>query len=262
MDEPEKSLMLTSELDILSNWDATATRANGLELCQRSSTLVTAAERSEDQTFLVFAWACYSFYETKITGTGGKKKWQLTRIIAPKTGVIPPYADSWAEFCTRHLRKATTTVSGYKSIWDTYVVKLEIDVTRLSLAGKSKLLVAQKLIKDMYPGVNKELMDKLLDPEVSLKELQDLVHKLRRLMDGKDDPEEEEEPKGAFQGDQRYDKDMGIIYWTGHFIYKDRKVPLNELTFDVLGPDVVGKGVPEDLVIPLMDAIAEALGGS
>jgi len=260
MSEPEKSLMLTSELDILSNWDATATKANGMELCQRSSTLVTAAEQSEDQTFLVFAWACWSFYETKIPGTGGKKKWQLARIVDPKTGVLPPYADSWPEFCTRHLRKAVTTISGYKSIWDTYVVKLEINVTRLSLAGKSKLLVAQKLIKDMWPGVNQELMDKLLDPEVTLKELQDLVHKLRRLMDGKDEEQEDEEPKGTFQGDLRYNKDLRTVHWTGHFMYKDIKVPLNELVFDVLGPDVVGEGVPEDLVIPLMDAIEEAFG--
>lgn len=259
-DEQEKRLMLISELDILSNWDETVTSQDSNELCVRSSVLMTAAEKSEDQTFLIKSWACWSFRNTVIPGTGGKKKWQLSRIADPKTGEMPPYAESWKEFSERHLRMAQSTSSGYKAIWDTYVIKLGIDTARLSIAGKSKLLVAQKLIKDIYPGINKELMDALLDPTVTLAELSDLVNKLRALMG--DDPEEDdpEEPKGTFEGALRYDQLTQRIHWAGFFVYKEDRYPLNELVFDILGPNVIGEGVPEELAVPLMRSIQEALG--
>lgn len=259
--DQSKAMVLLSELDILSNLDLMVTPDMVTALCQRSGALVSAAEQSEDYTFLIKAWSCWSFYETVIPNSGGKKKWQKTRICDPKTGYLPPLAESWKGFCQNHLRMAGSTVSGYKSIWDTYVIKLETELSRLSLAGKSKLLVAQGLIKDMWPGTNQNLLDKLFDPEVTLAELTDLVQKLRKEMDQKDD-EESEPDKGSFRGHRRYNTELGTEHWTGFFILNGVEYPLRELVFDVLGEDVIGTGIPVEILSIFEAALDERLGGS
>lgn len=254
----EKGLVLLSELDILSNWDRSITSRDSVELCQRSGALVSAAVKSEDYTFLIKAWACWSFYETII---GNKQKWQMTRIINPRTGEIPPLAESWVEFGMNHLGMAKSTVSGYKSIWSTYVEKLEIDLSRLALAGKSKLLVAQGLIKDMWPGQNQELLNALFDPDVTLATLTSIVQRLRNEMDDKkDDDDEEESDIGSFEGDLRYDDSLKTIHWVGWFIHNGNKYPLREWVVDVLNENVVGEGVPDQIRLILMEAIGVALG--
>jgi len=104
------------------------------EACQRSAELWRIGSAYETCGLIIRAGLIYGFKTTKLPTTGAPK------FTAVQIDPNKPLTDDWEQFCLSHLGMTADTASGYKRLWEVYVVKYGFSIRDLARAGKAKLV--------------------------------------------------------------------------------------------------------------------------